>query len=277
MNWILRKRILIILLSILSTLLTSGCAARKYILEDQGKTECFLDQEDAAKFTYNNQSYIILNDTVNEDSTGEWIGFISKYAAVTEDYRITEMKDMDVNIVANLRSLAGKSSHAAYYVPYLNVYSYKDRTDSTDLVVEADHELHRAVLSENIKDGDFKIIFTRKSGSDTFADSLPVINQKDVGQLIWNGELYAITDRDVPNDKLGGFLCTLSENITFDAETGRKLTLEELTHIELLPEDIRPQTRENWMFGSVYKVRKTHEDCLAVEINDKYVYAVLKN
>lgn len=276
MKRIFMKRILIILLPLLSlTLLTTGCSARTHILKEQGKAECYLDQEDAAKFIYKEQSYTILNDTVDKNNSGDWIGFISKYAAVTEDYRITKMKDMDLNIVGSLKSLADESNHAAYYVPYLNVYKYKDREDSTCLIVDADHALHRAVLSDYVKDGDVKIVFTKQTGSDISESDLPEINKNDVRQLVWNRKLYQITDQKVPDEKLGDYLCTLTGNITFNAENGRELTLDELTHIEMAPGYFSQQTRKNWIFGSVNKLSEDAGDRLAVEINYNYVYAVL--
>lgn len=95
--------------------------------------------------------------------------------------------------------------------------------------------------------------------------------------LTWEGKTYQITDQVVPNEKIGDYLCTLSGNITFDAETGRELTHDELNAIDIIPGELSNQKRETWIYDSVYTVIGKDKDSLAVEINYKCVYAILKD
>ena len=70
-NSILIKRVILVFCMISIIIIGSGCAAKKAVLENQGKTECYLDEKDATKFIYNGQQYTILNNTVDKNSLGK--------------------------------------------------------------------------------------------------------------------------------------------------------------------------------------------------------------
>lgn len=72
-NSILIKRVILVFCMMSIIIIGSGCAAKKAVLENQGKTECYLDEKDATKFIYNGQQYTILNNTVDKNSLGDWI------------------------------------------------------------------------------------------------------------------------------------------------------------------------------------------------------------
>ena len=93
-NSILIKRVILVFCMMSIIIIGSGCAAKKAVLENQGKTECYLDEKDATKFIYNGQQYTILNNTVDKNSLGDWIGFIQKYVALDENYNILKKCDM---------------------------------------------------------------------------------------------------------------------------------------------------------------------------------------
>ncbi|WP_347005507.1 NisI/SpaI family lantibiotic immunity lipoprotein [Coprococcus comes] len=127
-NSILIKRVILVFCMISIMIIGSGCAAKKTVLENQGKTECYLDEKDATKFIYNGQQYTILNNTVDKNSLGDWIGFIQKYVALDENYNILKKCDMGVNVVGDLSDLIDHTDGTAYYVPYLNVCPLKTAT-----------------------------------------------------------------------------------------------------------------------------------------------------
>lgn len=164
-NSILIKRVILVFCMISIMIIGSGCAAKKTVLENQGKTECYLDEKDATKFIYNGQQYTILNNTVDKNSLGDWIGFIQKYVALDENYNILKKCDMGVNVVGDLSDLIDHTDGTAYYVPYLNVYKTENEGDMNNLVVDVDNDFHKAIPSENAKDGDFAYgHFPRPSG-----------------------------------------------------------------------------------------------------------------
>lgn len=276
-NSILIKRVILVFCMISIMIIGSGCAAKKTVLENQGKTECYLDEKDATKFIYNGQQYTILNNTVDKNSLGDWIGFIQKYVALDENYNIIKKCDMGVNVVGDLSDLIDHTDGTAYYVPYLNVYKTENEGDMNNLVVDVDNDFHKAIPSENAKDGDLKIIFKNQNDTKDIENDLPQIDKEDVRNLTWEGKTYQITDQVVPNEKIGDYLCTLSGNITFDAETGRELTHDELNAIDIIPGELSNQKRETWIYDSVYTVIGKDKDSLAVEINYKCVYAILKD
>ena len=276
-NSILIKRVILVFCMISIMIIGSGCAAKKTVLENQGKTECYLDEKDATKFIYNGQQYTILNNTVDKNSLGDWIGFIQKYVALDENYNILKKCDMGVNVVGDLSDLIDHTDGTAYYVPYLNVYKTENEGDMNNLVVDVDNDFHKAIPSENAKDGDLKIIFKNQNDTKDIENDLPQIDKEDVRNLTWEGKTYQITDQVVPNEKIGDYLCTLSGNITFDAETGRELTHDELNAIDIIPGELSNQKRETWIYDSVYTVIGKDKDSLAVEINYKWVYAILKD
>ena len=240
-NSILIKRVILVFCMISIMIIGSGCAAKKTVLENQGKTECYLDEKDATKFIYNGQQYTILNNTVDKNSLGDWIGFIQKYVALDENYNILKKCDMGVNVVGDLSDLIDHTDGTAYYVPYLNVYKTENEGDMNNLVVDVDNDFHKAIPSENAKDGDLKIIFKNQNDTKDIENDLPQIDKEDVRNLTWEGKTYQITDQVVPNEKIGDYLCTLSGNITFDAETGRELTHDELNAIDIIPGELSNQ------------------------------------
>lgn len=274
-NKLINKNIIIIFLILFTLFSCSGCALKKQIMTKQGKQECYLDDTDATKFTYNGQQYTILNDIIESSELGDWVGFIQKYAALDNNYKILNMQDMGTNITGDLKKLAEQSNQAAYYIPYLNVYRLKNNTGSTTLIIDVDNAFHRAVLSESIKEGDFKIIFSSEinTNNENLTDDVPTINRNDLRKLLWNGNTYKITEQEVPDELLGDYLCTISENVTFDAETGKELTKDELNNVEVMPKDISNKIRENRIYGSVYTLKDGYDSSLAIEVNYKYVYA----
>lgn len=179
-NSILIKRVILVFCMISIMIIGSGCAAKKTVLENQGKTECYLDEKDATKFIYNGQQYTILNNTVDKNSLGDWIGFIQKYVALDENYNILKKCDMGVNVVGDLSDLIDHTDGTAYYVPYLNVYKTENEGDMNNLVVDVDNDFHKAIPSENAKDGDLKIIFKNQNDTKDIENDLPQIDKEDV-------------------------------------------------------------------------------------------------
>ena len=51
---------------------------------------------------------------------------------------------------------------------------------------------------------------------------------------------------------------------------------DELNAIDIIPGELSNQKRETWIYDSVYTVIGKDKDSLAVEINYKCVYAILK-
>lgn len=272
------KGLFIMISVLLISLFCSGCTFRREFLENRGKEECFLDEEDATGFIYQGQRYTILNEEVDNSDLGEWIGYIQKYVALDHNYKIIKMQDVSTNVVKDLQDLADDSKQVSYYVPFMNIYRQKDAGALSSLIIDVNNAFHRAILAENIKDSNTVIIYSNNSDTngEVLLSDKPVINKKDFRQLKWKNRTYELTEQTVPNELLGDYIGELSENVVFDMETGKEIPEDDLSGVEIFPGYISNQKRAYRIYGSVYSVNGSDEKNLAVEVNYKYVYAKLK-
>ena len=126
-----------------------------------------------------------------------------------------------------MADLADKAPEAAYIIPFLNVYAAPNADDY--LIVDVNGGYHKAVRKENIKDTDTVFDFkdTEQSMSGKFE-----INPENATQLLCDGIIYQVTSDTISNDKLGSWIDILAKSVTFDTETKRPLSKEELNKID---------------------------------------------
>lgn len=60
------------------------------------------------------------------------------------------------------------------------------------------------------------------------------INPENVTQLLCDGAVYQVTSNPISTDKSGSYLDVLAESVTFNDETKRPLSKEELSNLYLL-------------------------------------------
>lgn len=228
------------------------------------KVECSLNKDNVTEFTYKSDSYTILEDAVNDDNLGNWIGYIRKLTAIDENGKILVMQNLEKSTFSSLKDLGDSAPDAAYIIPFSNVYEAKN--DSSYLIVEANGVYHKAILTSKITDKNsiFNYKTSNKSANGDFT-----INPNDATQLICNGTTYQVTSEVVSESNLGNYLDSIAQEITFDNNTKKILTKDDLKKIDWNGKN--KQKRETWFYTDVYEMSGTDSDnAVAVEVNDEF-------
>ena len=245
-----RKNMLVsvVLMSLLCFLI-AGCAPLENRINEFSKDKilCYLNTENVTQFTYKAHNYTILNETVSNGDLGDWAGYIRKLAAVDEGGRILLQENIVDATFQTLADLPEKASDAAYIIPFLNVYTAPN--DNSYLIVDVNGGYYKAIPSETVTNEnvvfDYKTTEKKTNGKFT-------INPENATQLLCDGVIYQVTPETVDSDKIGTFLAVLAQNVTFDNDTKKALSKEELNRIDWSGQN--DQGRTNWIYAGVYEV-----------------------
>lgn len=102
------------------------------------------------------------------------------------------------------------------------------------------------------------------------------INPENATQLLCDGIIYQVTSDTVSNDELGSWIDIIAESVTFDTETKRPLSKEDLNKIDWDGKNAG-QGREQWFYTDVYEIYGTDKtEAVAVKINNRYYIAEQK-
>lgn len=248
----------------------SGCAYLQNGIREYSsdKEQCHLVSEDVTQFTYKGESYTILNNTVSNDGLGEWLGYIRQLAAVDENGTVLVQEAIETASFETLSDLADKAPNAKYIIPFLNVYAVPN--NASQLIVDVNGGYHEAVPSNQLTAEDE--VFDFKTAAENTSGSYEA-NPQNATQLIYGDRIYQVTEETVPKDQLGAYLDILSETVTFDAESKRPLSKEELNKIDW-DGTSAGQQRERWFYVGVYEISGTDPaDAVAVKVNNQYYIA----
>lgn len=256
------------ILLLLFCMLLSGCTSLKSAIENYSsdKAACELDRDSVTRFTYGAQSYTILEETVSNGSLGQWVGYIRRLAAVDENGRVLIQENIEEASFQSLTDLTERAPDTAYIISFLNVYAAPN--DASCLIVDVDGAYHKAVPSNTITETDEIFDFTVQKETNGMFE----INPENATQLLCGDKIYQVTSEVVPNEHLSGYLDILAENVTFDTETKRPLTKEELNKIDWSGSGT--QNRENWFYVDVYEISgEDTAQVVAVQVNNQYYLA----
>lgn len=169
----------------------SGCSALQNGIREYSsdKEQCYLVSEDVTQFTYQEEQYTILNNTVSNSGLGEWIGYIRQLAAVNEDGAVLVQENIETASFETLSDLADKAPDAKYIIPFLNVYAAPN--NATHLIVNVNGGYHEAVPSAQLTAEDE--VFNFKTAAEQTSGSYEV-NPQNATQLIC-GDRYLSGDR----------------------------------------------------------------------------------
>ena len=217
------------------------------------------------QFTYKEETYTILNNTVSNDGLGEWLGYIRQLAAVDKDGTVLVQEAIETATFETLSDLADKAPDAKYIIPFLNVYAAPN--NASHLIVDVNGGYHEAVPSDQLTAADE--VFDFKAVAENTGDSYEV-NPQNATQLICGERTYQVTEETVTTEQLGAYLDILNETITFDADSKRPLSKEEQNKIDWTGSSAGQQ-RERWFYMDVYEISGTDPtDAIAVKVNNQY-------
>lgn len=164
-----------------------------------------------------------------------------------------------------LSDLADKAPDAKYILPFLNVYAAPN--NASHLIVDVNGGYHEAVPSDQLTAED--VIFDFKAAAENTSSSYEV-NPQNATQLTYGDRIYQVTEETVPTEQLGAYLDILNKTVTFDMESKRPLSKEELNRIDWAGTSAGQQ-RERWFYMDVYEISGTNPaDAVAVKVNNQY-------
>ena len=267
-----RKIFIVLLFAFVVCFSLAGCSLQEKIKEySSDKEQCCLNAENVTQFSFKGNDYTILEDTVSNGGLGEWTGYIRQLAAVDETGKVLLQENMEAATFRTLADLADKALEAAYIIPFLNVYEAPNADDY--LIVDVNGGYHKAVRKENVKDTD--TVFDFKDIEQSMSGKFE-INPENATQLLCDGLIYQVTSDTVSNGELGSWIDILAESVTFDTETKRPLSKEDLNKIDWNGKNAR-QGREQWFYTDVYEIYGTDKtEAVAVKINNRYYIAEQK-
>lgn len=245
----------------------SGCSALQNGMREYSsdKEPCYLISEDVTQFTYKGETYTILNNTVSNDGLGDWLGYIRQLAAVNEAGEVLVQETIENTSLGTLSDLADKAPDAKYLIPFLNVYAAPN--NASHLIVDVNGNYHEAVPSDRLTKND--TIFDYKAASETSSARFEV-NPQNATQLLCGDQIYQVTEETISKEQLGAYRDILNETVTFDADSKRPLSKDELNEMDWAGSSAGQQ-RERWFYLDVYEISSENPaDAVAVKVNNEY-------
>ena len=144
---------------------------------------------------------------------------------------------------------------------------YAAPNNASHLIVDVNGGYHEAVPSDQLTAED--AIFDFKAAAENTSSSYEV-NPQNATQLTYGDRTYQVTEEIVPTEQLGAYLDILNETVTFDMDSKRPLSKEELNRIDWAGTSAGQQ-RERWFYMDVYEISDTNPaDAVAVKVNNQY-------
>ena len=101
------------------------------------------------------------------------------------------------------------------------------------------------------------------------------INPENATQLICNDTVYQVTSETVSDSELGNYITAVAEQITFDSDTKKPLSKDELNSIDWFGKDSKK--RDFWVYSDIYEISGIAvTEAVAVKINNQYYKAEVK-
>lgn len=248
----------------------AGCSPLKKAIENYSgdKEKCILSEERVTEFSYKENNYTILDETVSNSSLGEWVGYIRQYVAVSEDGKILEQNPVDSVSADTIKNLLEQTTDTTYILPFFNVYAAPN--DASCLFVDVNGSYHKAVDSNYIKD--WEPIFDYKTASQNTNNNDYKINPENATQIICGDTIYQVTTQIIPKNRLGKYISVLAEKVTFDTSTKQPLSQSEINEIDWSGQ--KNTERENWIYKEIYEIIDTEpKEAIAVTVNNQYHFA----
>ncbi|WP_027398881.1 NisI/SpaI family lantibiotic immunity lipoprotein [Anaerovorax odorimutans] len=259
------KKIILVILLLFLCFSISGCFFLNNEIADRKSQReyCSLNDKDGAIFIYGGTDYLILEDTVDKDNLGQWVGYIQKLAVLDQQRTVIELRELSLS---DLKS--SLPDEAVYVVQFLNIY--KNSEDGENLVIGVNGRFHKAV--PKILADDAEIISFEELQNK--ADGEIMINADNCTQILYGGSVYQITETEISDNDLDAYLGVIGSNKVFDSETNLEILRSDLNKIEIKPGKISKQKRVNWSYGTVFSISNTDKSkSIAVEINNQYIRA----
>lgn len=243
----------------------SGCSVLNTKIENQrsNRKYCTLNKNNATIFTYDGTDYVILEDTVERNTLGAWVGYIQKLAILDKQNAVLELRELNLS-----DSKKKAPNEAAYVIQFLNIY--KDNKNEQGLIIDVENGFHKAIPKAQA--GNAKIISFEELHDEQ--DEQITIDPNNCTQIIYKNKIYKITNNKISEDKIQAYLGLIGTSKVFDSRTNKEIPKSVLKDIDITPSELSKQKRVSWTYGTVFSISDTDKNSsIAVEINSQYLRA----
>lgn len=266
------KRISILIVFVLIfCFLFTGCSIVDKLQADKrsDKPQGEILGSDARQFVFEDNTYTILNQTVERNDISTWIGITGSWCFLNKDYKILKSSD-NFSYKDCLTGITKEVPTEAYYmVQFGNIYRLADNK----IAIGVDGEFYVAKLSDSLSTEDTMIEFeTLNLDGDNETDFC--INSENARQLLYGDIVYTITETSLPREDKGKFLQVIGTQVVFDVESGQVISKSDYEKVEITPGKLSKQNRKSVFYGNVYEIKGIPEsEAVMVEINSKLMRA----
>lgn len=248
----------------------AGCAAQPDDL-----APCALNPANAAEFTYGSTGYVILDDVVAQSEIGTWAGRLHVNAAVDAQGAVVAQQSLADTLRLDMDKLAAAADTAVGIVSYVNVYEPRDAPPHDGaplpvLLVDVDDSVHRAVPASRLTSADRPFDPAAAAAAAAHAPSSFAVNPQNATQLLSGSTCYQVDDEPFADggvENPGTLLDVIAASVTYDADTLRPLSHDELLSLDWSGQD-RTERRETRFYGEVRALADADPSvALAVEID----------
>ncbi|TCO68688.1 NisI/SpaI family lantibiotic immunity lipoprotein [Marinisporobacter balticus] len=225
------KRInIVIVIVLIFCCIFTGCSVVDKLQADRcaDKTQGKILESDARQFVFEDNTYTILNETVERDNISVWIGITGNTCFLNKDYEILKIYD-NLSYKDYLTEITKEIPAEAYYTAqFENIYRLTDNR----IAIGVDGEFHVAKPSDYLSTEDTIIEFGTLN-SDGDDETNFCINSENAGQLLHGEIVYRITETSLSREDKGKLLQVMGTQVVFDAESGQVIPESEAVIVEI--------------------------------------------
>lgn len=262
------KKVIIVVLALVLCFSVAGCTSLKKEADSRRSEReyCILNENDATAFTYAGTEYIILEEVIERDALGAWVGYIQKFALLDNQYAVLELREVDLSNA----SMSNLPDETVYGVQFFNIYCEKE-TEGQNLIIDVNGDFHKAIPKEQLNDTAIIISFKELNA---VSDGSIAIHSEDCTQIVYADGTYQITEIETSESELDAYLGVIGAHRVFNANTNREILEGTLGKVEIVPGELSEQVRISWNNGAVYSINSIEtSQLIAIKINDKYLRA----
>lgn len=252
----------------------AGCTAQSHNL-----MPCALDPANAARFTCGDTDYTVLDDAALAEEIGTRIGALHVNAAVDAQGRIVAQQSLADTLKLDMSALADAAANAVGIVSFVNVYepaaaasAARDGAPAPLLIVDVNGAQHRAIPTAELTADERPLDPVALATAATDAPSSFSVDPDNAARIVTDRTTYEVSDQPAADETLGDLLGMVAASVTYEVDTLRPLTHDELTALDWSGENA--DERAARFYGEVRALADTDfSQAIAVEVDGVFCQA----
>ena len=252
----------------------TGCTA-----QGDNLMPCALDPANAARFTCGDTDYTVLDDAASAEEIGTRIGALHVNAAVDAQGRIVAQQSLADTLKLDMSALADAAANAVGIVSFVNVYepaaaasAARNGAPAPLLIVDVNGAQHRAIPTAELTADERPLDPVALATAATDAPSSFSVDPDNAARIVTDRTTYEVSDQPAADETLGDLLGMVAASVTYEVDTLRPLTHDELTALDWSGENA--DERAARFYGEVRALADTDfSQAIAVEVDGVFCQA----